>query len=205
LIKALIAQLTDFTYTARWHGGENGRQKSFMAYRDKHLLAEIFGRFILDVADAVARRVKATVFVDDSTWSILFVRELMEMIPTARFIHVYRDPRDVVDSMTHQRWCPESRLKSACFYKGIMDRWHQIKGEISEGKLFEFKLEDLIVDKNQSLQCLCEFMDIECQCGMLEIDLREGHVGRWEQGFTMQDKDAVLPLLQPYIERLGYK
>lgn len=204
MVAGLISALYQFSYDCQWVGSADQRAW-YGKHQESETLAQILSGFIQNVAHAICSRQQARVFVDDNTWNILFAKELFQLVPDAKLIHVYRDPRDVVDSMTHQGWCPDSRLKSAHFYAGIMDRWEQVRVGLPSSKVMEFKLEDLIANKNGVLSALCDFIGIDCQCGMLKSDLRYGNIGRWRKGFTGEDRETVLPILEPYIERMGYK
>ena len=206
LVDGLMEQLTDFSYDATWCGGtKNDERMSFAAPKTYDALAGIIGGFIQTIADGIVRKAGAAIFVEDNTWNILFANELATFVPDAKFIHVYRDPRDVVDSMANQAWCPDSRLQCAQMYVAIMREWSEIKSRLPQEQIFEFSIDHLVANRHEVTGKICDFIGIDCEMQMAEIDLNAGHLGRWVAGYSKEDKKSVLPLLEPYIQLLGYK
>ncbi|EGV18145.1 sulfotransferase family protein [Thiocapsa marina] len=63
--------------------------------------AEFAAHLGLGVAALYASRSTAPVWVDSTPGYVLMARELAELLPDARFLHLVRDGRAVVDSMLH--------------------------------------------------------------------------------------------------------
>lgn len=196
-------------YECKWHGLSSCKIYDTiprLAYRTPYMsreqLAPILGGFVTKIVESLSVKHNADIVVSDETWSILFAKELLEIIPDMRLIHIYRDPRDVVDSMTHQRWCPNDHHGAALFYKSIMDRWIEVRKYIPSDRFIEISLESLIKDRLGTLSMLCYHIGIKYEEQMTAIDLSKGNIGRWKKGFI--GNESVLPILEPYMQMLGY-
>ena len=67
------------------------------------------------------------VYLDDNTWNHLNFSELNKIFPNAYLIHIFRDPRDVVLSLSKQRWSPNTLKDCIIFYRQICfeSRWEK--------------------------------------------------------------------------------
>lgn len=199
-VSGLLPFIKGPLYSCKWHGSELPAYRT--PYMGKEALAVILGGFVTNIVESLSKKHNADIVMSDETWSILFAKELLEIMPTMKLIHIYRDPRDVVDSMTHQRWCPDDHHSAAMFYKSIMDRWIEVRKYIPSDRFIEVSLESLINDTLGTLSMLCYHIGVKYEEQMTAIDLSKGNIGRWEKGFA--GNEAVLPILEPYVQMLGY-
>jgi hypothetical protein len=197
-VEALMESLYDFHYIGKWVGM---RQKEVIYHVKPYIkkdLAHIFGTFIQTIiADFLAEHDKS-IFLSDDTWSALFVHELSELLPEAQFVHVYRDPRDVISSMNKQAWCP-SNLELTTQY--FLDIWKHIQmtfGGLDSARHLEMRFEDFISYPRPAFEQLCHFLDISFSKAMLEP---KAHVGRWKDETNQEAFEAVMPL----VKELGYE
>ena len=143
--------------------------------------------------------------MEDNTWNILYLKEIAELLPGARLIHIYRDPRDVVASFTQQTWTPSDAVESARFYRNLMDRWQHVKQQVPEDFFMEISLEELVQHKENMLQEICAFWSLEWDDKLMELELNKAHRGRWEKDIPANQLEEVLEILTPYLEMLGYE
>lgn len=204
----LMDGLCDFYYGGTWLGAKSYRLNPTIYFSSptcKKDLAGVLGRFLKKVIGDIINSQKKSFYVEDNTWNILFARELLELIPEAKILHVYRDPRDVVASYSKQRWLPVDRIRSAKIYKSIMDRWLSIRPFLPAESYFEFRLEDLIENPKKTLAKVCDFIGLPWNESLLDIDLSESHSGRWKREYSYGEKEQVNVLLKDIIKQLGYE
>ncbi len=84
------------------------------------------------------------------------VKELLEIYPDAKFIHIVRNPKDVIPSTLHlyTKILPEFSLQDASdidlneyvinFYEKVMDKYLQTKFDIPSSQLVELKYEEFV-------------------------------------------------------------
>ena len=207
-IADLMNELCDFCYSGTWVGAESYRlnpEICFSSPRSREDFSNILGKFLRKIIYDIMKSQNKDFYVEDNTWNILFAPELLDFIPEAKILHVYRDPRDVVASYNKQRWMPTDKIKSAKIYKSIMDRWFSIRPTLPAGSYFEFKLEDLVRNPRDILVKVCDFIGLPWDENLLDIDLSKSHSGRWKREYSNEEKEQVNTLLKDTIEKLGYE
>lgn len=82
--------------------------------------------------------------------------ELLEIYPDAKFIHIVRNPHDVIPSTIHlyQRILPEFSLQNEMnfdltsyiyeYYSQVMEKFLKAKNQINKNQFFELKYEDFV-------------------------------------------------------------
>lgn len=206
-VRRLIGQLTTFTYSGRWPGTASFAENNRMYFSDKYKGDELIlplGEFITGLTRSILQKQDREVFVEDNTWNILFARELFEILPNARLIHMVRDPRDVVASFIHQNWAPDNLEEAVLFYKSIINRWFQIENQIDQNRFMMVKLEDLIEKPEKVIREMCIFTGLDFEPQMATTDLTKANTGRWKQEFTPGQIKTLNQSLEGVIERLGY-
>lgn len=199
----LICDLEQFCFNGTWVGMH--KNESFICYatpKKRSEIIELFREYLNDIIGSIVENQNTKFFVEDNTWNILLARELTELVPESKVIHVIRDPRDVVASMCQQNWCPSDKYQAAIWYKGMMDRWFEIRSEVNEW--FQLSLEDLVEDTEHMVRELCDFIGLSYMPSLLDIDLSYSHTGRWKQDFSAKEEKDVNRILKPIIEELGY-
>lgn len=115
------------------------------------------------------------------------IRDLHEMLPEARFVHILRDGRDVAVSLRPLWFSPGESMET------LADYWvRQIADARAQGLgqpfYLEVRYEDLIADPVRELRRICGFLDLPYDAGMLayhqtarrrleEAETRRGHDG----------------------------
>ena len=120
-----------------------------------------------------------------------YVREialLSRTFPSARFIHLVRDPRDV--ALSFRRIGFESRLGvTATRWRRIMKRWDREIMNLESGRHLELRYEDLVTNPEKELAAVCEFLGLEYDAGMM------GYHRRSDQVLTGVDDPSIHPRL----------
>ena len=207
LVEELIKNLTAFQYHGYWVGQElfATPRINFNPPLQKTALADILGRFFRQVVDCVLKAQNAQHYLDNNTWNILWFDKLLELIPEAKLVHIYRDPRDVVASYTRQAWTPSSPSQSAEFYLAIMNQWWSIREQLHPESYKEISLESLVSNPEATLRDLCEFWHIDWNPILLQTDLSRPNTGRWKTDFDAREQLEICDLLRDVLLKLGYQ
>ena len=206
-VQHLMSRLVTFAFPACWVGSESYRIRPRIYHsppRSREELAEILGDFVRAVITDFLLAANKTFFVEDNTWNVLFAGEILSLLPEAKILHVYRDPRDVVASFAHQRWSPQDTGQGARWYRDMMTRWFEIRRALPQDSYYELKLEDLVASPELELRKLCAFVQIPFHPVMLNVDLSHSHSGRWKSEFSEAEKRQIHEILGDIIHRLGY-
>ncbi|HEY6578985.1 MAG TPA: sulfotransferase, partial [Rhizomicrobium sp.] len=167
------------------------------------------------------------IFVDKVPFNSLRLPLILRLFPDARILLALRDPRDVVLSAYRRRFnmYPSSfeflRLDDcARYYAAIMLFVETCRDRLPLA-VHEHRYEDMIVDFGASVRAICGFIGIEWDEAMRDFGaaasaldkrnqsasqvrrgLYSGGIGQWRR--YREHLSAVLPILQPWVERFGY-
>lgn len=206
-IKVLIDELKTFDYPGFWPGAIGDKSSymiSFSEYKNREKLSEILGRFLRKNIDNYIKINNKSIFVEDNTWNILFAKELSEIMPESRMLHLIRDPRDVIASFMEQRWCPNDFDRALKMYKSIMFKWFKVVEVLPENYCKLVKLEDLVKQPKAIIESICDFSDIPFNPKMLEIKLNKANEQRWKKTFTKENEKTAEKELENIFEKLTY-
>jgi len=85
---------------------------------------------------------------------------LERLFPNARYIHIYRDPRDVATSATRFGWSGNVHY-GADFWLHAEDSWAAAKPTLDPSRYAEVRFEDLVMNAPAELERLCGFLGLE--------------------------------------------
>ena len=139
-----------------------------------------------------------------NTWNILWFDKILEILPEAKLVHIYRDPRDVITSFSHQSWMPSDKFKSAMIYRDLFEQWELIKARISEDSYMELSLESLVENPRKVTESICQFWQIPWNESLIEFDLSHSNSGRWRQEMSSSEQEKINNLIQEPLQKLGY-
>ena len=201
-VQQLMSELIEFSFSARWPGSESYQLSPHLYYaapRSKGELAQILGGFVRNVISDLLEHTGKGFFVEDNTWNVLFAREILDFIPSAKIVHVYRDPRDVVASFSCQRWSPNDKEQGAIWYRDMINHWTGVRSTIPSDSFYEIELEELVIDPETVIKSVCEFAEISFDPVMLELDLSHSHSGRWKAEYNAEERAKVTAVLNDVV------
>lgn len=133
----------------------------------------------------------------DKTPSYIYHTKILKnLFPTAKFIHIYRDPRDIVISM-NKAWGKNIFL-AAHEWNETMNYFRTLKE--SDINLLEIKYEDLIDDPQTVLNKICEYLNINFSEKLLTPNTKPENRGD-AKGFNRIKKNNY----NKYIDKLTNK
>jgi len=124
--------------------------------------------------DAAAPFDSDTVWGDKSPSYVSCIGELAAEFPAARFVHIVRDVRDVVLS-AHDAW-GKDLLRAAQRWSDDVARGMSAGGGVG-ARYTWLRYEDLTADPRASLERLCEFLALDFDPAMLELERASENIG----------------------------
>jgi tetratricopeptide (TPR) repeat protein len=168
------------------------------------------------------------ILLDKQPYNSIKLPLISKLFPEAKIIFSIRDPRDVVFSCFRRRFRMNPSnfelltLESAArFYDAVM-RLADLYSRKLTLRLHKQRHEDLVTDMEGQVRAICDFVDVPWDDGMqafaqrrrgraiatpsatqIERGLSREGIGQWRR--YKEQMAPVLPLLQPWVERFGYR
>jgi hypothetical protein len=129
---------------------------------------------------------------------------MMGLFPDLRFIHIYRDPRDVLASYRGFSWGGDDFAIIARRLAGIYGRWFTIREQLPPDSYLEMGLEALAAEPTATLNAVCEFIGLDFEESLTSIPLDKVNAGRWKRDIPAREWEMAEPCLREFIEAYGY-
>jgi hypothetical protein len=130
--------------------------------------------------------------------------------PEARFVHLVRDPRDVVRSWLEFGWSGEAST-AAQTWRDLELLWDQVRARIPPERVLDLRFEDLVGRPRDVLASICAFLSLPYSERMLSypedttyqaIDPRQ--VGKWRDSLSPREQRLVEGVLGDLLAARGY-
>lgn len=203
-----------------------GGMERFAALSDAEL-EPVRSQYWAAVAASGAQTDRA-VFVDKLPLSSVNQGFIARLFPEAKILFALRDPRDVVLSCFRRRLVMSAHMHelltlegTAAFYSAVMDLSEVYRDKLGLPTLM-LRHEDMLGDFDGEMRRVCEFLgiafdaatrdfaahardrDIKTPSGVQIVrGLNKDGAGQWRR--FAADLAPVLPVLEPWVERFGYK
>lgn len=118
-------------------------------------------RFLDRLYAAPLSRAGAGRWCDDTPSNWLYLAFLFELYPDMRFIHMIRDPRDVVGSYLNQVWAPSDPKVVVNLFKAQFAAYEQLIARTPKDRVMEIRMEDISQDKAAVMGKLSDFIGEE--------------------------------------------
>jgi hypothetical protein len=181
------------------------RELMYNYYSSEESLVSILSKFLHNVIMDVLHTQEKDFYLEKNTWNILWLDKILKLIPEAKLVHIYRDPRDVISSYTNQAWMPADPIKCAIIYGDIMNKWHEISKKIPPDSFFEISLESLVLSPRQTLDSICTFWGIPWSESLLETEMSKSHIGRWKEDLSKEQMHQISPIIEKQLQLYNYK
>lgn len=124
---------------------------------------------------------------------IRYIREISNMLPGSRFIHIVRDPRGVVNSMRSVPWSSGSLSLDAHTWCSALRSLSRLPQELRMA-VKTVRYEDLVQEPELTLSHLCDFLSLPFDTSMLN------HYQKTVTGYNLETqpwlKNTELPVFQ---------
>jgi protein-tyrosine sulfotransferase len=133
-------------------------------------------------------------FVGDNTPSyVLSIPFLQEIFPQARFIHMVRDPRDVVCSIVRMRFGADDLAAAAMEWHSTIGCWMMAERNMDASCGIECRYEDLCTSTAQSFERLAAFLGRNSTQAELALAAHAKTVNNSTAGTSAFGKVSALP------------
>lgn len=131
--------------------------------------------------------------------------------PSARFIHLIRDPRDVARSCIGMGWVGNVWY-GADYWIDVERRWEAMKAQLNEGEYIELRYEALVASPDKELSRICDFLQVPYSHCMLEYHKSTSYsapnaafANQWHHNMREKEVALVESKCGPLMQQLGYK
>lgn len=205
---ALKEDLKVISYNGCWPGMPGlifNPKITVTTVNDEISVVRALSKFLRGVFKELMAQKRGTVWIDDTVTAHLRALEILKIFPNAKFIYLYRDPRDVIASYMTRLWSPPTSIQSAKLYSAMIDRWNQIKGKLPKEVYLEVCFEELMDNPRIWFKRMCDFMEIPWSEAILSTDLSRSNIGRWKRDLTRDDLNVLEVFAGRYLDMLGYR
>lgn len=142
------------------------------------------------------------IWAEKTTWNVSRLDFIWTHFPEARFVHMIRDGRDVVCSMSKFPRFWFSPEKAA-------ERWvEQVnfgRSHANDPRLVEVHYEDLAQSPEETMKKLLNALNVEWSSSVLEVTaVHTSSVGRWRKDLSTDELTVVEPIVRSVLSELGY-
>lgn len=205
-IKEFESNLELYTHRAKWAGSPSyqlNNQMRYFSISEREKFRSALRVFYCSLISNLLETKSLTHFVEDSTWNITYINPLSQLFPEAKFVHVYRDPRDVIASFIKQRWMPNDVDKVVAIYKDLIaDILEKTTGHQN---CYTLKFENLLKDQDSESLSLCDFLGIHRCENIKNFKLGNGNIGRYLKDFDSSTITYLEENLVQELKILGYE
>lgn len=170
-------------------------------------------RFFPRLVHRLHRYTGKPVFLNKCPANALRINQLVELFPGARFIHVERDPRGVINSIHNihrslnvRSWgpmpVPEGQLEGLTEYERITRQWIAITGAISEGlgsipaeRRFTVRYEDFMHSPERALNDIAQHFGLGRFKGPLGVEIKADRADGWKSEIPADELARVERML----------
>jgi len=151
--------------------------------------------------------------------NVIYMDQLLDLFPLAKFVHIIRDGRDVAASIVNDEFYPIADnpivgepfqgtpinvRNAARFWRAYLEKGRAIGRQLPESAYMEIRLEQLVAEPEQTLRSMCKFIGEPFDPQMLDVPLSSGKLRRWPSLFTEKDKDDFKYEAGDLLVALGY-
>ena len=194
LVEYTLRDLLDgFVMSDLVHGQRDGAPAAAALASDVDLLLEQaranrdYGAVFRIVFDHLAKRAGKPRWMEKTPTHVFHIDKILEAVPTARFIEITRDPRDVLaskktrtaDVSTSKRYSDDERARKR-LEKAFDPLWDALswKSAVAAGRrartkypdrVFHVLYEDLVTAPEQTVRELCAFLGLDFEPTMIDV------------------------------------
>ncbi|NQY81228.1 MAG: sulfotransferase [Candidatus Caenarcaniphilales bacterium] len=173
----------------------------------------------------------AEFFCEKTPQHLRSVDKILKYYPEAKFVHLIRDGRDVVNSLLKMPWRPDGLINNARFWKKFVRfgiEMHEFLAKNDKSAFwFDVRYEELLEHPEELLHLLSEFLNLEYEEAMLSnevivdkkvfadweskwkhkanLDLDLTRVGAYKKEMSEDDQITLNWFLQKELKELNYE
>jgi hypothetical protein len=186
-----------------------------------------FANILNELYSAYARKRGKQVWGDKTPSYTTRVDVLNRLFPDSKFIHIFRDGRDVASSIISRWWGANDLLSAISYWAQSVTMCRRMLRMLPDNRWIEIRFEDLVARPEEELSRLCEFMEIEFEKQMVEgysssareklgdkVDEYHSHTltrpqtsqaYKWKQTMSPVDQSICFEVAGNVLSDLGYE
>ena len=156
VMRRLLAHVNPWLEVNAWTNRAD--ERGFREFCDRHAVAgpEAFLHYVWSL-DCPTPWNELAFIGDNTPFYVLSIPEILQLLPNSRFIHMLRDPRDVVSSMLKMRFGADDPLVAAMEWHTVFGAWLMAERLIAPGHRTEIRYEDLCTSPAPTFSRLARF------------------------------------------------
>ncbi len=145
------------------------------------------------------------VFLEKTPHNCLQPQFLHELAPTARYLHIYRNPKAIAVSLLNQGWGPSKLEHAIIWVQSYFDAWAAACNyyERLGLPLASYRIEDISEDPANKSEEVCAHLGLQ-SVGTLFSGANIDQLSRWKNKLQEADYDLLDARLDPLCTSLGY-
>jgi hypothetical protein len=159
--------------------------------KERREVCGIISSFFNDLYHQLISNAEQNYWIDDTPYNLVRAHELLNLFPDMRFIHIYRDPRDVAASHLRFKWGGDEIRAVAIRLENIYKRWFEIRSNLPSDSYMEISLEELVRSPEKLLRGVCDFIGIEYESSLKSSLIRPTNIGRWKREIPPEDWGSI--------------
>ena len=113
---------------------------------------------------------------DKTPINTIYIDKIYKIFPKAQFIHIVRDPLDVVCSYV-KAGLYDDYESAALFWNSATERAKKLGRRLPKNQFLEIKYEQLVSSPTEVLKEVCAFLGITYSDSILDFWMNKGHLG----------------------------
>lgn len=105
---------------------------------------------------------------DKTPINTIYIDKILKVYPKAQFIHIIRDPLDVVCSYVKAGFYP-NYMEAAQFWKAATSKARWLENKVLKSQFIEVSYEKLVSDPKKEMIRICNFLEITYSDTLLEF------------------------------------
>ncbi|HQQ63762.1 MAG TPA: sulfotransferase [Pseudomonadales bacterium] len=170
--------------------------------RNRKEISDFYGKYYLEARNNIDGR-----WFDKTPQNVYGILLLGYMYPTAKFVHIYRSPLNVVSSLK------EGRVMAKHEVKGGINYWVESMIMLNEYKkmpggaerILEIKYEDMVSDPKPHVDRIFEFVGEDPALMDYSKVTTHKEKDKYRKILTETEIDYVKQLCEPFYSQYGYK
>lgn len=158
---------------------------------------------------------------DKTPYYVMHMQKLLEWFPTAQFVHLIRDGRDVALSLFGRRhdFGVYNAYFAAEYWESYIEKGRAQARTLPSGQYLELRYEDLLAHPEETMRTLCAFLGEDYSAQLFEVapvddpgktplvhkPLRADNAGKWRTAMTRAQIRAFEGVAGNTLRELGYE
>lgn len=151
-----------------------------------------------------------------------FVFEILYFLPNAKFIYLYRDPRDVILSQKKRRLQTDSIRKNAKIWRNEQIKCLASIVHLDSDRIYCVSYEDIVLDSENEIKNVCNYLEVDYIKEPLKVKVFndavtpqewtnvnkpviKNNINKYKDELSLREIQSIEELLNCQMKIIGYK